>query len=792
MPLNSKDKNSPVSATFKNEPVTTIDFKKIIREIINVWYLFLGGVVLCVAMAALYTYLVSAEWKVNSKILVEDSKNAPSGLGNASGLGADFSSIFNAKSSADNEVQMLKSRQLMTNTVKQLQLNVRTYSVNGLKSTEIYQESPFKAEVKYKVDTVLFRRYTISFISNNKFRLINSKDDIDIVATVDQPVKLKQYDLTVSLFPGRQARGTYAVNIESTDATVTALNESFTAALSDKQASTIDLQLTYPHPKKGEVILDQLMNLYLLSNLQKKVKIADKTIAFIDNRISLVGTELNNVEREFERYKTRESIADISTQSKVLVSSASEYYDKLNQQETQLNVYNDLVKLLNNPSNKSVIPSSMIAPGDVGFGQTINVYNQLLIDRDRATLGYKPGSPIIQNFDKQIETARQSLLKSIEGSKKALQATLKTLKVQNNSFTNQLQQVPAKERGYLDFQRKQSLKQDLYLYLLQKREETAISKTSTISSSSIVDDAKSDFFRASPNKRIVYSLGFLMGLILPTFYLFIAQLFNTRIKSREDITAATNIAVIGNISNNSTGENLVTIRNSRSVISEQFRSMRTKMNYLVDQNQPNVILFTSSMSGEGKTFISLNLGSSLALNDKKVVFIELDLRKPKLSEAIGVDHNAYGFSNFAISDTYDLKKLVQPAPFSSNCSIITAGPIPPNPAELLSSPKLGMLIQDLKKTYDYIIIDCAPVGLVTDALLIEKYADLTLYIVRERYTYKAQIDMINDLQESGEIRKLYLVVNDIKAQQGGYSAYGYGGYGIEEDSSWFKKLFKKN
>jgi tyrosine-protein kinase Etk/Wzc len=790
--MSSSNINPSEKQHFATHDDDTIDVKKIFANISKSWYLFVLGVAICLTFSYIYAHYASADWHVSSKILVEESKNGQS-LGSTSGLGADFSSVFSAKSSADNEIQMLKSRSLMENTVKKLQLNVRLYNKSGFKYTEIYQEAPFTIKLNYKVDTLIARKYIIAFQKDGRFSLSNAKEDIVEMAKPGETIRLNQYDLTLNPVSSRKLTGEYAISIESVDATVGALSQNFSAGLSDKLASTIDLGLSYPSPKKGEVILEEMMNLYLLSNLENKVKVADNTIAFIDARISLVLSDLNNVEENFERYKTQNNIADISAQSKVLVGSASDYFDKLNQQETQLRVFNDLEKILKNPQNKATIPSSMIAPADVSFGQSINAYNSLLIERDKQSLGYTNSNPIIENYDQQIETARQTLLRSVESYTKTLQASKAEIQKQNGTVYNKLQQVPAKERGYLDFQRKQSLKQDLYLFLLQKREETAISKTSTISSSRIVDHAKSEFGPYKPKKSIIYIIGVILGIVLPCIYLLIKSLLNVKINSKQDILNATTISIVGEIGHNDTEENLVTTSNSRTVISEQFRNMRTKINYLLDASKPNVILFTSSMGGEGKSFLSVNLGSALALTGKKIVFMELDLRKPKLSEIIGHDHNVYGYSNYAVSEFTDINKLVKPVWFDENCSLISSGPIPPNPTELLSSDKLGQLIKSLKEKFDYIIIDCAPIGLVTDALLVEKFADLTFYVVRENFTYKNQINIINDLKQNGEAKNLYIILNDIKTMQSGYSSYGYG---LEKKKGWGQvfstQIHKKN
>jgi len=769
-----------------------IDIKKIVAHLVQNWILFIASIIICIILATLYWYYALPSWHVASKILVVDSKNGPQG-GLSGTLSSEMGSLFNAKSSADNEIQVLKSRTLIEKTVASMQLNVKTYLKNGLKNKEIYNDAPFTVKIaSYKVDTVILKKYDVVIISDNEYRISDSEDDIDIKAKFGQTISLPQYNIVLEYVPGASHAKKYEIAIQSPDGAVAEVTKDFNALLSDKQATTIDLTYTYSHPAKGEAILNKIMELYLVSNLQNEKLIADSTIAFIDSRIILVSNELNNIEKQFEQYKTKNNLANITEQSKSLVSSASNYYDKLAQQEIQLSIINDLEKYLNNPKNKNVIPSSLINPSDQSFGQAINSYNDLLISRDKSSLSYTEDNPVILNYDKQISNSRLNLLRNIATYKKTLQVGKQQLQQKNAGFTGQLNQLPNKERNYLDFSRQQNLKQELFLFLLQKREESAISRNSTISSSRVIDTAKSEFLPFKPKRSIIYIIALFLGVLIPGIYLLFKELLNVRIDSKSDIESITNVPIIGEIGHNSDKQSLVTGTNSRSVISEQFRSLRTNLQFVLDGSKSNVLLFTSSMSGEGKSFLSLNLGSALALTDKKVVFVEMDLRKPKLSESVGLSIDN-GYTNYAISEeiNYDFKKLLKPLSFNKNCFLISAGPIPPNPAELLINGKLEKLITYLRSEFDYIIMDCAPVGLVTDALMLERHVDLTFFVTRQNFTFKSQLNILNGLIKTQKIESLYIVVNDIKTQKGGYSSYGQGyyGYGIDsEQDNWLSKI----
>jgi capsular exopolysaccharide synthesis family protein len=377
-----------------------------------------------------------------------------------------------------------------------------------------------------------------------------------------------------------------------------------------------------------------------------------------------------------------------------------------------------------------------------------------------------------------------------------LQVSQSAFQKQNSFIQGKISDAPVKERIYLDYSRQQSLKQDLYLFLLQKREETAISQTATISSVRILDNAESDEKPYAPKQSLIYLIGLFAGIFLPAAGLSIKEMLNIRINSKSDIEKHTSVPLLGEISRNINKSKQLIYNDFRSIISEEIRAVRTNLKYVTEKGKSNVILFTSSMSGEGKSFISLNLGNSIAMSGKKVVLLELDLRKPRLLKNIGIE-NDYGFTNYVISTEEDsISNLIKPSTFNENFFFISSGPIPPNPTELLMNDRLKILIDDLRTKFDYVIIDSAPVGLVSDALIIEEFVDITCYVVRQNYTYKSQLGIVNDLHRSKKAKHLYLIVNDIELKKNNITGYGhgYGHYGyetIEEKNNGLTSIFNK-
>ena len=771
------------------------EVKSLIATLLNYWYLFLIGIVLCMGITFFIIRLHPPQFKIYSKIIVEDDKNsAAKTLTN--GMNSDLSSLFDIKSNAYNEVKVLESKSLLKRVISKLKLNVHVFEKNRLGTTELFNNLPFHFVTIINPDSSRSATFNILVKDADKFEITNVKTLADTTAVFDKPLMWNGLNFVLKKVNTSPGKG-YKVVLSSVKQSENELSSKFSAALDDKQSTVIDLQLSYGDPARGERILETFMQLYLQNNLADKIRIADSTMKFIDNRLTVVGLELNRVEKSLQEFKINNKISDISAQSKVLVESAEDYQKKLNDNEVQLAIANDLKKYVIDGNNTKVVPSSLITK-DMSFGTAINAYNEMLLRREALQLNLVDESAPVKNLDQQISMARQALLASLENYRNSLQVSESALKKQNSTLNNTIANTPVKQRVYLDYTRQQTLKQDLYLFLLQKREETAISQTATLSNCHILDNAEGDESPFAPNKSLLYSIGLFAGIVLPAAGLGIKGVLSNRINTKSDINSHTDIPLLGEISKNRKGNKLLKEIDPRSLIAEEIRAIRTNLKYVTDNGKSNVILFTSSMSGEGKSFLSLNLGHTIALSGKKVVLLELDLRKPKLLSYIDASSN-YGFTDYMIADDKtNLKELIKPLEFNKNLFLISSGHMPPNPAELLMSEKLKFLIADLRKTFDYVLIDSPPVGQVSDALIIEEYADITCYVIRQNYTYKSQLGIANDLKKSGKVKQLYLIVNDIEVKKNSITGYGYSrGYGSysyikeENTNNKLRGVFKK-
>jgi len=765
-----------------------------ISQYLNYWYIFLISIAVCLGAALIYIQYVPSKWAISSKIIVEDNKDSPQ-KSLTNGVNSDLASLFEVKNNADNEVKILKSRSLVRSVITSLNLNAHIFDNNGLRKKELFNNAPFVVTINNQNNDEKAATYKVAVIDANHFTITNKRDDSETAGVFGKSIILNTDSITLNKTKDFVADGDYEIKINTIKEAEKELNSDFNASLDDKQATVIDLQLNYRDPQKGEVILQKLMQIYLQNNLANKVRLADTTMKFIDRRLLLVGAQLSDVEKNLEQYKVQNQIADITAQGKALVDGEDQYQNKLNDNDVQLAVVNSMYKYINSSSKPQQIPSSLITK-DVAFGTAINTYNEMLQRREQLKASFVEGSTIIMDLDQQIKVARDEIKNSLLNYRNSLEIAQQQLKKQNNVITDKITDAPVKERAYLDYSRQQSLKQDLYLYLLQKREETAISQTATISSCRILDDAESDESPFEPKKSLICMIGLLAGLALPIAGLSIKEMLNIKIQNKSDIDKHTSVPLLGEISRSVNQKALLTYCDPMSIVSEQIRAIRTNLKYVTDKGKSNVILFTSSMSGEGKSFISLNLASSIALSGKKVVLLELDLRKPRLLKSIGMD-NEFGFTNYMISsEKMDTDLLVKQSTVNENFYLVSSGPIPPNPAELLMDDRLGVLIKDLRVKFDYVIIDTAPVGLVSDALIIEEHADITCFVLRQNYTYKSQLGIVNDLYKTKKVKQLYLVVNDIQLEKNALTGYGngYRGYGYameEEESTGFNSLLKR-
>lgn len=776
-----QDSLEPIFKDERKGGDNSIKTEKLLSTILAYWPVLAVCVVITMLAAYIYLRYTTPRYMTYAKVLIKDEKKSGS-MGEGQLL--QELGLQTTAANIENEVEIFKSRTLMKKVVDELQLNIHYYAPGRIKTSEYYYtDLPFRFVPLFDNGNVPLRyKYQIKINGDKGFTITDKKNSWpgawgDTVNLPIGPVVIKDRR--------KLANPAYELDECSIEIKATEYQAIKTLRQLDvdpvNKASILQLSVSDVLPQRGEDVLNELIKAYLQANIDDRNKTLDATVEFIDERLKGVTYELSGIEKNIEQFKSSRKLTDLSEQSKMLLNYTSEYARQLTDKEVKLSVVESLEQYLNDDRNKDrIVPSSLLVEDDAAMN-AMKSYNDLQLKRAALLMTSTEDNPFVKNLDRQLENIREDMVRSLAAMKQAVKVSIKELESRAGFVDAQIRQVPEEERIYLEFSRQQNIKQELYLFLLKKREESAISKSSTVANARIVDPAKSDTVPYSPKPMRIYLAAFALGLILPGLWIFIKEVFNVKISGKEDIRALTAMGIIAEIGHSDTGEEIVVFKESKTVIAEQFRALRTNMQFLLAGEDEKVILMTSSMSGEGKSFVALNLAVTLALSGEKVALLELDLRKPKISEALELK-NSKGFTQYIIGQA-ELTEIIQPSGVVPSLHIMPSGAVPPNPSELLSSKKLNELFDTLKKEYDYIVVDSAPVGLVTDAQLLSKYSDTVLYVCRMNYTFKEQLRNADELMRSGKMQKMNLVVNDMKAK-GGVYGYGYGSYGADyfEDS----------
>jgi tyrosine-protein kinase Etk/Wzc len=733
-----------------------------LRLLFHHWQWLMLSVLVSCAAGIIFLRYSTPKYEITASILVRDDTKGTD-LGETVML--ENLGLSGGKNNVDNEVEILRSRTLMEKVVSDLQLYIQYFASGRIKTTEIYDKSPFV--IKYLGSAPVNSRglpvtYTVTFKNNEQFVLSDNSRSWqqslgDTFLLPPGIVTLVKTDFK----PDSDDK--YSIKIAGFEQTVKKYSQQLSVSVTNKQVSVISLKLTETLPFKGELILKKLIDNYLYSSITDKNRIADSTIAFIDQNLKLVSQELTGIEKQIEQFRTLNHITDINEQARLMLTNKSELDKENIETEVKLNLVQSLLDFIEkNPGQ--VIPSSVIMQ-QPDFMSVAEKYNNLQLTRDRAQLGSTSEHPVVRNLDSQLARLRTDLVNSVVSKKRELFISKNELTKNIAASHSQIRGIPSKERIFLDYARKQEIKQELYVFLLKKRVETSISKSSTLANGRIIDAAKADEIPVSPNKQLIFIIAVLLGISAPILLFYITDVFNTRITDKQEIADSVPVPVISEVGHSlETGFNSNKLKSSGR-IAEQFRTLRTNIYFLSAVRARQVILITSSMSGEGKTFIAINLSKTLQLAGKKVILVEFDLRKPRIAALL--DLKGRGITEYLISDI-DPEKLIQPSGIT-DFDVLTCGFIPPNPAELILSSKIECLIDQLKANYDYVILDTPPIGLVTDARIFSLYADMSLYVVRQKFTFRHQLKLIEELAVNNHLPEMHIVLNDVRE----ISGYGY-------------------
>ena len=762
------------------------DFKAVLFKYTIHWPWFVACILLCMAGAWLYLRYTPPVYNISASVIIKDNdKNskASSGMADLEDLGF-YSSINNF----DNEVEILQSRTLIKKVVEELDLYISYAAKSSFHDIELYKSSPVKVwitpEEAQKLPAPAYINLTLQ--PSNK---------LNVKITIGEQEYSKQFDKLPALlttpsgtFSFTPADSTIAKSEQKIMATVSSPRSvagSYRGALSieptSKSTTIAQISVKSTHTQRGMDFINKLVEIYNRDANDDKNEVATKTAEFIDERINIINGELATTEQELETFKRDAGLTDLKSDAQLALSENSEYEKKRAENSTQLRLVQFLASYANNPDHAYEVLPVNVGLTDTGLTELINRYNEMLLERKRLLRSSQENNPVVVNLDASIRAMRSNVLTTINSVQRGLAITQADLERQAGKYAGRITNAPGQERQLVNISRQQEIKAGLYLMLLQKREENAITLASTANNARIVDEALADAIPVSPKGKMIYLVALILGVALPVAVIYIIELFKYKIEGRADVEKITSLPIVGDVpfSENKSSEGAIVVHeNQNDLMAETFRNVRTNVLYMMKSNE-KVILVTSTTTGEGKTFIASNLAVSLALLGKKIVIVGLDIRKPDLNKAFQLSRKEQGISQFLANPEHtDLMSLVQVSNINPNLSILPGGPIPPNPTELVARESLPQAIDILKKHFDYIILDTAPIGMVTDTQLISRVANASIYVCRADYTHKADYTLINELGEQKKLPNLCTIINglDMKKKKYGYY-YGYGKYG---------------
>ncbi|MFV9484008.1 GumC family protein [Christiangramia sp. ASW11-125] len=773
------------------------------EKYLRYWPWFVASVIFSLLIAYINLRYTVPIYSTSATIIIKDENSGGGSefammqdLGMFSGMGSN---------SIENELGILKSRELMQDVMQSLNFTTSYYAEGNVRTTEIYQGSPLLVEILNKnsgketlpnlqISKPIQGAITITNLSNQQSYIANLGEAFEIGETT-LVVRDNSSGIDIENF------NYYPLKVVFNDpvSLANSYRSQLQVKLEDYNSTLVNLGLNDPIKEKAQDILDQLIFEYNRQAIEDKNLVARNTAQFIDERLALITGELDSVESGKKEFKQDNNLTDIQSESQLFIESASEFDKKMQEIETQLELSKSMLNFMNQENDSDLLPSNLGLEGS-GLNEYIAQYNELVLQRDRILAGSTEKNPVVINLNTQIEQLKNNIFSSIQNVQTNLRIARDDLNRQSAVIGGKISAVPGKEQEFRGIERQQNIKEALYLFLLQKREENSLTLAITAPKAKIVDSAYSSGTPVSPNKRSIYLTALLIGLGIPFAIVYLKNLLNNKIRTKEDITSSgLNIPIVGEIPRLAKGQNELIQENDRSVMAESFRLMHTNLQYFLAETSNEInqrattIFVTSTVKGEGKTFIAFNLAKTLANTGKKVLIMGADLRNPQLQRFQEDAKSWLGVSNYLVDRNLHIQDLIKNSSLHPDLDILTSGSIPPNPSELLRSHRLEELFDQVKDLYDYILVDTAPAMVVADTFLISKHADLTLYSVRADYTERKLLNFIGDAKDDQKLKNAGLVLNSVKSANYGYGKYGYSygyAYGVESQGFWEKLKIK--
>lgn len=777
------------------EEENEFDLMALLRMGLANWYWFLLSIVICLGLAFFYLKSTPYVYMRTASVLIKDEKSG--GQLSASSAFEDLN-MLNIKSNVDNEVLVFKSKRLMTEVARKLRLDVGYQVRRRLREVELYTQSPITLQFPDATESASLS-LKVTPLSDKEVLLSDFPEQEDVVSkgsvikahlndTIITPVG-RVVVLPTLYYTKEYYNVPLMVKKSNLQQVAQSYNGSLQSALASKTATIINLSLNDVSPTRAEDVINTLIDVYNEDVINDKNRVAINTSNFINDRLIIIEKELGGVDSDIETYKKENRLTDIVSETGIYLQSTSQYQQEglgLDNQRTLALYIRDY---LNDPSKSAELIPSNTGVSDMNIESQISEYNDLLLKRDKLISNSSDRNPVVMDLNNSLSAMRQTIIRAMDNFVTSLNIKIQNTREQEAQTMRRINAVPTQQKYVLSVERQQKIKEALYLYLLNKREENALSQSITESNARIIDPASGGSIPVSPKSNMILFAALLLGCAIPAGILWLITSLDTRVRDRKDVEGILSVPFLGEIPYRELkkGEKRNTMavqENGRDSVSEAFRIVRTNMDFMkMETRDIQVVMLTSLNVSAGKTFVSFNLAVSLAQAGKKVVLVDLDIRKGTLSSQ--VQGTKVGVTNYLSGKETDIDAIIHPSEYHPNLDLISNGPIPPNPAELLLSESLDQLILELKKQYDYVILDNVPSNMIADAVIVNRVADLTLYVIRAGSMDRRQLPEVEKLYRQQKLRNMAVLLNGVKYNHSRYGYYKYGysygyGYGLDK------------
>lgn len=762
------------------EDPDTLDVTALFLDFLEHWKWFALSVVLCIALGVFYISTVVPTYKVESAIYLSGDGEDK---GNVFSLDAANPMVSMKNFIDETEIEVLKSRNNLIKIIDSLNLCYSYERKSTLRNKPLYENNaivarmdsaalrrltaPIKLEVKMNSDS------TFNITAKTKFNLTKEEK---VLKNVALPCSVELSHGTVEISRSAaipEMQGTELVTIKSPRARAKDMSKAFTIDFARKSDKIINVIYLDQIPQRGIDVINALLDFYNRDIIDDKNQSAIQTEAFILERLVMISDELRDVENRLQAYRTAHNITDMQAQSNLNLNLQSNYQNQLAEAEANMSVLDDIERIVSTAGTYDLLPSAV---HDTSIAQIIELYNARVNQMNRTLEGSTANSPVVASMQEELNRQKVRILQTIVSAKRNLNARIANIQNLENQSLGQLASTPTLDKGLQEIFREQSVKVNIYTFLLQRREEIALQKTLATNTARLIDDPNADKL-VKPKKILILAAAFLLGLLIPGGYIFGRRSLFPKFKDQEDLERMTKVPILGEICTYDKGshDDIVVGQNVSSSIAELFRLLRNNINFIRGENPIKVILLTSAISGEGKTFVATNLALTYALAGKKVIVIGADVRRPILAKRFGLD-NRRGLTTYLSGQEHNLDRLIVPSELNPNLFILPAGPVPPNPNELLMSDNMEKLISTLRDEYDYVIIDSAPIGLISDSYLLVHLSDVQLFVARANYSSRTSLKTLHTAIQQNKLPNAYIVLNGVNMRSGSYIYRRYGAY----------------